>query len=185
MCKDCSDTGRGRTSHEASAGCSSCIKHWFWDNLVGCDSVTGDPEFSNDTDDSSGVNNFCCKPCSSLNGFDIDESISSVICEAGARLDTLVLNPGWWRHSLKTTDILQCTTSDCRSRGGPSSKKQIFGNLRATKNGEIKHPDFVKARGNGSGVELCQDSSHGPLCSVSAHLLHFLCIVIEEQCCFC
>jgi hypothetical protein len=151
LCMNCDDLGTGRTSSKGSTECSWCAENYYWDDFIGCNGLT--------------ESQHCCVPCTELVGFGVAPMPTSVLCREEARLSSLEINPGWWRAGPATNQIHKCSTADCRSSGGESTRKNVFGSLRS-KDGLIKASDLKEAAGNLTGDELCQGLSHGPLCGV-------------------
>ena len=166
------DLGDGRIS---TAGTIVLIAQYvkagfYWDDVIGCDPLTGDSDFSNATDTPSNVTSkktACCKSCLHLNGYNVESDLeTSVKCPTGTRLSKMELNPGWWRASKFTSRIYECSTDDCRSAGGgKSTVDKPFGSLHY-QDGTIEENDILVAAGNGTGEQLCQGISKGPMCSV-------------------
>ena len=165
-CKLCENLGEARTSLRGSLDCLRCEEHYYWDDNVGCNGLTGDAEHSQDLD-VRGENGYtgCCKSCRDLEGYDDDPTISSVVCEEGSMLTSLVVNPGWWRSSPTSSDIYKCPTSDCRSSGGEATIEKPFGAFDMKK-GKFDKKDLPRLAGNATGTKLCQGHSHGPLCGI-------------------
>ena len=164
--------GEGRISYSGATSCPLCSEHYYWDDVVGCGFLTGDPDYTNATiSGNRSVFRSCCKSSGDLAGFDVDEEISSAVCREGTAGSSIVVNPGWWRHGPASSSIYKCKNGDCRSTGGEATKEDPFGTLRDEK-GAVKSVDVREGSSNGTRGDLAKNSRMGQ-CALCAQKERF------------